>query len=90
MTGRGAEIPSPRWPKKRQRNINMATTTTFDTTHARGGHGFFAGVRKAFADYRLYRQTLAELDALSNRELRDLGLSRLSIRQVAYDSVYGA
>lgn len=68
----------------------MATTTTFHTSGARGGHGIFAGVRKAFADYRLYRQTLSELDGLSNRELRDLGLSRLSIRQVAYDSVYGA
>lgn len=66
----------------------MAITTTFDT-HARGGHGLFAGVRKAFADYRLYRQTLTELGALSDRELRDLGLSRLSIRQVAHDSVYG-
>ena len=68
----------------------MATTTTLDTTHARGGHGLLAGIRKSLADYRLYRQTLTELDALSNRELRDLGLSRLAIRQVAYDSVYGA
>lgn len=68
----------------------MATTTTFDITHARGGHGLLAGIRKSLADYRLYRQTLTELDALSNRELRDLGLSRLSVRQVAYDSVYGA
>lgn len=68
----------------------MATTTTFDTLHTRNGHGVFANVRKAFADYRLYRRTLTELDSLTNRELRDLGISRLSIRQVAYDSVYGA
>jgi uncharacterized protein YjiS (DUF1127 family) len=68
----------------------MASYTTFDTTHARGGHSLLSGVRKAFADYRLYRRTLGELDGLSDRELRDLGLSRLSIRQVAYDSVYGA
>ena len=68
----------------------MASTTTFDSTRARGGHGLFAGIRRAFVDYRLYRQTLGELEGLSNRELRDLGLSRLSIRQVAYDSVYGA
>lgn len=54
-----------------------------------GGNGPIARIRKALADYRLYRSTLAELDALSNRELRDLGLSRFSIRQVAYDSVYG-
>ena len=67
----------------------MASTTSFDTTR-RGDHGLLAGVRRAFTDYRLYRQTLAELETLSDRELRDLGLSRLSIRQVAYDSVYGA
>jgi len=68
----------------------MASYTTFDTTNSRGGHGLFAGVRKAFADYRLYRRTVGELDGLSDRELRDLGLSRLSVRQIAYDSVYGA
>ena len=67
----------------------MATTTTFDNTLARGGHGLFAGIRKSLADYRLYRRTLTELESLSDRELRDLGLSRLSIREVAYDSVYG-
>ncbi len=67
----------------------MAITTSFDISHARSGHSLFSGVRKAFADYRLYRQTLNELDALSDRELRDLGLSRLSIRAVAHDSVYG-
>lgn len=68
----------------------MASTSIYDIPRARGGHGFLAGVRKAFADYRLYRQTLAELDGLTDRELRDLGLSRLSIRDVARDSVYGA
>ena len=65
-------------------------TTFFDTAQSRGGLGLIGGVRKAFADYRLYRRTLGELEALSNRELRDLGLSRFTIRQVAYDSVYGA
>ena len=68
----------------------MASTTTFDSIRARGGHGLFAGIRRAFGDYRLYRQTLGELGGLSDRELRDLGLSRISLRQVAYDSVYGA
>jgi uncharacterized protein YjiS (DUF1127 family) len=51
--------------------------------------GWFARARQALADYSLYRQTLAELESLNDRELRDLGLSRLSIRDVAYDSVYG-
>ena len=67
----------------------MASYTTFDTAAADRGNGFFAGIRKAFADYRLYRRTLTELQDLTDRELRDLGLSRFSVRDVAYDSVYG-
>lgn len=64
----------------------MAHTLTFDLG---ADAGLVGRARKAFADYRLYRQTLNELGALTNRELSDLGISRLSIRQVAYDSVYG-
>ena len=51
--------------------------------------GLWARVGKALADYRLYRSTLDELRSLSDRELADLGLSRLSIRDIAYESVYG-
>jgi uncharacterized protein YjiS (DUF1127 family) len=65
----------------------MAHSLTYET-----GHGFapFARLRKSIADYRLYRQTLDELAALSNRELADLGISRFSIREIAHESVYGA
>lgn len=35
------------------------------------------------ANYRTYRATLAELSALSDRELSDVGLSRGMIRDVA-------
>ena len=49
-----------------------------------------ARTRKAIADHRLYRQTLDELQALNDRELSDLGIARLAIRDVARDSVYGA
>ncbi|SFP02518.1 DUF1127 domain-containing protein [Tranquillimonas alkanivorans] len=38
--------------------------------------------------YRLYRRTLTELDALSNRELADLGIGRSGIRRVAYEAAY--
>ena len=60
--------------------------------HAEFGHsrpGLLARVNGAIADYRLYRRTLSELEGLSNRELRDLGISRFSIRQIARESVYG-
>lgn len=38
---------------------------------------------------RIYSQTLAELDALSDRDLADLGLHRSLIRSVAKDAAYG-
>ncbi|MFQ8430381.1 DUF1127 domain-containing protein [Amaricoccus sp. W119] len=53
------------------------------------GHGLFAAITKAVADYRLFLRTLNELRSLSDRELRDLGISSYSIREIAYDSVYG-
>ncbi|MFO1142108.1 MAG: DUF1127 domain-containing protein [Amaricoccus sp.] len=52
--------------------------------------GLWGRVRKALDDYRLYRATVTELDALNDRELADLGISRLSIRDIARASVYGA
>ena len=42
-----------------------------------------------FARYRAYRRTLAGLEALSARELEDLGLTHGTIREVACRSVYG-
>lgn len=41
------------------------------------------------ADYRAYRRTVAELRALSDHELVDLGLSRSGIRAAAVKAVYG-
>ncbi len=52
--------------------------------------GVFADLKRRFADYRRYRQTLRELDSLSDRDLADLQLSRFSIKEVAWTSVYGA
>ena len=51
--------------------------------------GIFARLRKAFADHRKYLATCDELNALSDRELADLGLSRLNVRDVAREAVYG-
>ena len=42
-----------------------------------------------FVRYREYRKTLAELEALSAHELEDFGLTRGTIREVAFRSVYG-
>jgi uncharacterized protein YjiS (DUF1127 family) len=49
----------------------------------------FRAIAKAFSDWRVYRRTVEELDAMSDRELGDLGLTRSSIRDVARESVHG-
>jgi uncharacterized protein YjiS (DUF1127 family) len=68
----------------------MANSMTYELDGALGGHGWASQLRKAWSDYRLFRRTLGELQALNDRELLDLGLSRASIRDVAHSSVYGA
>ncbi|KGJ06796.1 Uncharacterized conserved protein YjiS, DUF1127 family [Paracoccus halophilus] len=51
---------------------------------------FVADLRDNMARRSVYRQTLRELDELSDRDLNDLGLSRSSIRSVAYEAAWGA
>ena len=51
-------------------------------------HRYFWCVTKKIKKYTLYLLTVSELNALNLRELFDLGLSRLMIRNVAYDAVY--
>ncbi|MEM7296062.1 MAG: DUF1127 domain-containing protein, partial [Pseudomonadota bacterium] len=41
-----------------------------------------------YAQWRNFRTTLAELDALGERELSDLGLSRSDCRRIAYRAAY--
>jgi uncharacterized protein YjiS (DUF1127 family) len=41
------------------------------------------------ARYRVYRETLVELEGLSDRDLNDLGLSRAGIKSIALDAAYG-
>ncbi|WP_299280175.1 DUF1127 domain-containing protein [uncultured Tateyamaria sp.] len=41
------------------------------------------------AQNRIYRTTLGELDALSNRELADLGMHRSELKRVAWESAHG-
>ncbi|KUP91700.1 DUF1127 domain-containing protein [Tritonibacter horizontis] len=45
--------------------------------------------RVRFAQYRVYRETLNELNALSGRELADLGLNRSMLKRAALDAAYG-
>jgi len=49
-----------------------------------------ADLSNQLAQYRTYRRTLRELNLLSVRELNDIGLNRHALRQIAYETAYGA
>ena len=46
-------------------------------------------VLTAIHQRRVYTRTVAELNALTDRELADLGISRLSIPEIAREAAYG-
>ena len=50
--------------------------------------GFLDALLVKFVRYRLYRQTVNELSALTARDLADLGLNRSEIKRVAYQAAY--
>ena len=64
-----------------------------DIRHAETGFSgiasFFSGLKEAIARRKVYRQTLEELNALTARELDDLGLHRSMITRVAFEAAYG-
>lgn len=70
----------------------MATVSHTQTTQDAGllarVIGWFQSVQENRSKAALYRQTLRELNALSGRDLADLGIHRSSIRRIAYEAAY--
>ena len=54
----------------------------------RGTESLFNRVANAWARRKVYKQTYAELNSLSTRELDDLGISRSMISRLAYEAAY--
>ena len=48
-----------------------------------------AQIVTAIRQRRIYDRTIAELSALTDRELNDLGVSRFGITELARESAYG-
>jgi uncharacterized protein YjiS (DUF1127 family) len=46
-------------------------------------------MRRAQAKRRIYRATYHELSVLTDRDLRDLGVSRSNIKKMAMEAAYG-
>jgi uncharacterized protein YjiS (DUF1127 family) len=71
----------------------MAYVSSNRTTAALSFGARIAEIRKDLMDawraHRIYRQTLAELQALSPRELNDLGLNATMLRSIALEAAYG-
>ncbi|MEM6307059.1 MAG: DUF1127 domain-containing protein [Pseudomonadota bacterium] len=53
-------------------------------------YGLITTVRAAVTKRREFNTTFRELNGLTDRELADLGIARSNIKQVAYDTAYGA
>ena len=49
-----------------------------------------ARLKTAFAKRRAFARTVAEMNALADRDLADLGLCRAQIRSIAMEHIYGA
>jgi uncharacterized protein YjiS (DUF1127 family) len=47
------------------------------------------GIAVAVQQRRIYTRTVSELNALTDRELTDLGISRLAIPEIAQEAAYG-
>lgn len=45
--------------------------------------------REEIARRRLYSKTFRELDGLSDRDLRDIGVNRLQVADIAREAAYG-
>jgi uncharacterized protein YjiS (DUF1127 family) len=48
-----------------------------------------SAVKSAYRKHTLYRQTRRELQALSHRELNDLGIHASMIERIAHEAAYG-
>lgn len=68
----------------------MAYAHTSATTLAgRSGQGLLARLREALHRRNVYTRTLRELNALTTRELADLGMTRSMITRTALEAAYG-
>ncbi len=67
----------------------MSAIDVFNTKHRRAeGAGLFGSLTQRIQRYRTYRQTLDELESMSDRELQDLNITRSMMRGIAYRAAY--
>ena len=67
--------------------VNSSRSATISFTDRLGS--LAKSVKLALHRRRLFNQTVRELNALSNRELADLGIHASMIKQIATEAAYG-
>lgn len=67
----------------------ITETRTYGITLAQRFTALLENVAAARAQRKVYTATVNELDNLTNRELADLGLTRASIKSIAFEAAYG-
>ncbi|MFN3847410.1 MAG: DUF1127 domain-containing protein [Paracoccaceae bacterium] len=67
--------------------VNASRATTYGI--ADRAAAFVKSFRAGLERRRVFKQTVRELQALSNRELADLGIHRSMITRVANEAAYG-
>ncbi len=70
----------------------MAIAIEIHSVESGFGEKFSSAVHNLKARYlqsRVYRTTMSELSALSNRDLADLGIHRSAIKSIALEAAYG-
>lgn len=65
-------------------------TQSFSASLGQRFNAFRTQLIEAAQRRKMYRTTVDELSALSNRDLADLGLGRADIRRVALEAAYGS
>lgn len=68
---------------------SLATSGSGQTVAGEHTEGLLGKITRAWNNFRTYHATLAELTALTDRQLGDLGLGRGGIRAIAHRAVYG-
>ena len=84
------DVPSQRCSALQHSGIRQPSKDAAPRTGAEqraSGKGIIMNMARSFNNWRKYRQTVNELDRMSARELRDLGIERSEIKSVARAAV---
>jgi uncharacterized protein YjiS (DUF1127 family) len=83
-------------PNADERNTEMTTASAAKSDAGflvaeveRSAGSLLENARHAFATWRAYRATLGELNALTDRQLSDVGMTRATLPGSARRAVYG-